>query len=487
MRYVQLLVLAAFVAAVGFAGPASAASSLVTSSSDAGPGSFRAAIANASANANVNEIVFAGDVDVIHLATPVTYIGGQSLRIVGNGAILDGDGFRAETAGDLSVTGLTIQNAPAEGLTYELPSNATGTKRVSLVGVSLIGNGGHGALIDDQEDPEDTSNPNGSAASLDVSVQHSSFEDNGFSALDRDGLRVNEGGSGSMLVVIRNSEAKGNGADGIELDERSDGSVVFTVSGSRITENGSFDVTEEDLDDGMDVDESNAGDLSGRISTSVANDNYEEGWDFNESDAGDLRVTMANVEANRNREEGIDLEEDDGFEDTGVSGGSLVASLSYVTADGNLGGNAGLKLREYGLGDVSADVKHAQANGNSTSGILIREEDDGSLQARVERATARGNTGVGIRVREDATGNLSALVERPAADDNSADGIEFDENAAGDLTATASHGSASRNGGYGVRADEAADGSGSLALLRIVLDSNVSGSYVSNVPVTQIS
>lgn len=467
MRHVQLLVVAALVAAavvVAQAAAASAGTALVTSADDAGAGSFRAAVAEANANAAVGQIVFAGDLAPVSLASTVVYTGDQSLRIVGNGATLDGDGFRAETAGDLSIVGLTVRDAPGEGIAYELAGAATGTREISLVGVTALDNDGYGVVIDDQVDPEDTSNPNGSAASLDVTVINATFDGNGFGALDRDGLRVNEGGEGSLHITIRNSVVSGNGADGIELDERAAGDVAFTVSNTHITGNGSFDLDNpdpdaRDLDDGMDVDESGSGSLVGRIANSVASDNFEEGWDFNELNLGDLVVELTNVDASRNREEGIDLEEDDDFDGVGSWGGDLIATISGVTTDANCsdGGDGGLKVRERGDGDVWAHVARVGARENECDGVSVREQEAGSIGAQVERPTADGNT---------------------------SDGVEFREQDAGDLVAATSNGSASANVAAGVRARESGTGGGSLLLDRVTLEANATP-FVSEVPVAQ--
>ena len=353
MRYLPVLgVIALVVAAFGAAtsSTAAAGSATVTNSNDAGAGSFRAAVELANGNAAIGNIVFVGNLDPIELQSTVLYNGSQSLMIVGNRAVVDAsdltgtsDAFRAETPGDLSVIGLTIASDAGEGIEYQVPASGSGTKHVSLNGVRVLGvdpeegRGGHGVVINDQTFPEESGNtdvtppippnPAGSAASLDVSMLNCEFDGNGFDELDRDGLRVNEGGVGDMTIVIRNTLATDNGADGIELDERGDGNVDFTVSGSQITGNGSFhelfppaDPDDLDLDDGMDVDESSDGDLIGTVSNSLANDNFEEGWDFNENDAGDFLVDLTNVQASRNLEEGVDFEEDDDF----AGGGDLV-------------------------------------------------------------------------------------------------------------------------------------------------------------------
>jgi hypothetical protein len=498
MRYLPVLgVIALVVAAIGAAtsSTAAAGSASVTNSNNAGPGSFRAAIELANGNAAIGSIVFVGNLEPIELQSTVLYEGSQSLKIVGSRAVVDGtdltgttDAFRAETPGDLSVIGLTIANAAGEGIEYQVPASALGTKHVSLNGVRVLGvdpglgRGGHGVVINDQTFPEESGNtdvnppippnPAGSAASLDVSVLNSEFDGNGFVALDRDGLRVNEGGVGNLTIVIRNTRATDNGADGIELDERGDGNVDFTVSGSEITGNGSFhdlfppaDPDDIDLDDGMDVDESNAGAVIGRVTNSASNDNFEEGWDFNENDAGDFLVDLTNVQASRNLEEGVDFEEDDDF----AGGGDLVTSVIGVTADENAAGDAGLKIREKGDGNLTADVRRAQANGNDGDGINVREDAAGNLEATIERATANENDGDGIEFEENSTGNVTAAVERSNTDASGQDGVEFDENGGGDLTGSVSRGSSSSNAASGVRADQQAPGSGALGLASMTL------------------
>ncbi len=499
MRYLRVLVLVGLVAATMGAttsAVAEAGSVNVTSSSDAGAGTFRAAIELANDNTSIGHLVFVGNLDPIELQSTVLYDGPQSLKIVGNGAVLDGtalsgdsDAFRAETHGDLSVIGLTIANPAGEGLEYQLPANASGTKRVSLNGVRVLGvdpelgRGGHGVLLNDQTFPDEAGDPDaepdpippnaaGSAASLEVSVLNSELDGNGFGALDRDGLRVNEGGAGDLTIVVRNMLATDNGADGIELDERGEGNADFTISGSQITGNGSFhdvfpplDPDDIDLDDGMDVDESSAGHVIGRVTNSSSSDNFEEGWDFNENDAGDFRVDLTNVQASRNLEEGVDFEEDDDF----AGGGDLVTTVIGVTADENEGGDAGLKIREKGDGNLTAHVRGAQANGNDGDGVNVREDASGSLASSIERAIANENGGDGIEFEENASGNQTAAVDRSATDANGQDGVEFDENGDGNLTASVSRGSSSSNAVSGLRADQQAPGAGTLALTSLTL------------------
>lgn len=62
----------------------------MTNPSDAGAGSFRAAIEKANGDPSIESIVFRPALRPIALAQPVAFTGGQSLDILGNGAVGDG-------------------------------------------------------------------------------------------------------------------------------------------------------------------------------------------------------------------------------------------------------------------------------------------------------------------------------------------------------------------------------------------------------------
>ena len=124
------------------------------------------------------------------------------------------------------------------GLAVEVPAAATGTIHVSLFRVEILNNLGHGVVVNDQEDssaPEGQQpDPDGSAASVDVAVINSRFIGNGFSVTDRDGLRVNEGGDGDLIITVKHTVASNNGADGIEVDERGTGDVRVDMFGTEL-------------------------------------------------------------------------------------------------------------------------------------------------------------------------------------------------------------------------------------------------------------
>ena len=432
----------------------------VTNDADDGKGSFRWAIGEANANPGIEAIRFRGRTGTIHLSSPVTYTGAQDLSLEGNDAIIDGanaggPSFIANGGGDLKVSELTFSNSPAEGIDVEVPAAATGTLKVTLYKVTIKDNKGHGLLVNDQVDPSTTDDvqpdDRGSAASLEVAVFLSRFSGNGYSVSDRDGIRVNEGGEGSLTFTSRLSKSEDNAADGIELDERGAGDVIIDVSDTYILRNGKLDPA--DLDDGFDIDEANDGSIIGKMVRSAAIDNFEEGLDFNENNAGDLRVDLTLVVATGNGEEGIDYEEDDDF----AGGGDLVTTMLGVVANEN-GGDGGLKIREKGVGSLTANVTGVEASRNLVSGIAVREDADGSLTANIVRAKTLGNA---------------------------AHGIDFDENSTGDLAATVSKSVSSGNTLYGIRADQQLPGTGTLLLTEVDLAGNVAGTTTGgNVTIT---
>ena len=419
-------------------GTAEVGASRVSSSADAGPGSFRQAVLDANADPSIGIIRFEGGLDPIKLTTPVTYSGSQDLVIRAGGAVLDGkqlgdeeSAFVADGGGNLTISGLGVSRAPGNGITVKVPDDATGTFHVRLEEVVIRDNGLHGILINDQaeyfNDPASTSEE-GSAAGLLVEVVRSRFERNGFSLIDSDGLRINEGGAGTLAANVRDTRFANNGAEGLELDERGDGDADFSLRGTSLIGNGSF--TTEDLDDGIDVDESGEGDLIGRFNDVLASRNFEQGFDLNENGPGDLRARMVDVKAVANAEEGIEFEEDDDV----AGGGGIDAELVRVTAraNGANGGDAGLKLREKGDGNLVARLVEAVSVDNrmtsdedAIDGILLQEDETGDLTADLVGAIARRNSGDGIQLEENEDGDLDGRIRRSTASGNGGSGADL--------------------------------------------------------------
>jgi hypothetical protein len=156
----------------------------------------------------------------------------------------------------------------------------------------------------------------------------------------------------------------------------------------------------------------------------------EQGLDINENDAGSIRSVLLRVTSVANAEEGIEYEEDDDF----AGGGDIVAELTDVTADSNgvNGGDAGLKLREKGVGNLSVTARNARARGNLVGGIQLREDSDGNLFAMLANTVADGNTVDGIDFDENGNGDLDGrLVGVTEVSNNGEAGIDAEQQTAG--------------------------------------------------------
>ena len=316
---IMVVALLVLVAAVGTDTPMAAGNAttvFVTNSNDSGTGSFRHAVERASDHSSVGTIVFRVGLAPIALASPVVYDGVQSLDILGAGAVLQGGGFRTLTPGNLSVIALTIRDVGDHGLVYEVPGDASGTKKVSLVGVRILNNGGHGVLVDDQVNP-DTPGPPAHRARPGW-FRRIARREGARVAVRRERVRrvrsrrpARRRGSRRQPELLGCPQLVPAQRRGRYRARRARPRQCGLRRHRRDVDPGtaSFDTTPPiDKDDGMDVDESarrrphRAG-----SSASVANDNYEEGFDLNENNAGDFKVDMTLVEASRNGEEGIDL------------------------------------------------------------------------------------------------------------------------------------------------------------------------------------
>lgn len=366
--------------------PADSPATITVTSNGDGAGSLADALARASADERITEIALEPGVTSVG-SRALNFRGRQLLTINGRGATISGETLRIAGAPvGVVIRNLTVAGAPGNGIEIDVPADATGDYVVRLQHVTVTDAVDHGVLVEDQL--------NNSAASIVLEVLHSTFTGNGnvagASVSDRDGVRVNEGGTGDIHARIVQSQFKGNGADGVELDEKGDGNVHVTVVGTSFDDNGPFDP--EDYDDGIDVDEDGAGDIVARFTNSTANGNFDQGIDLNENDAGDLDVTLVNVSADGNGGEGIDLEEDDDVD----GGGDLRATLTNVTANGNgrLDGASGAKIEEDGPGTLVASLTRITASNNSEAGLSLEQQErlgDARGQVTIKRLVAEGN------------------------------------------------------------------------------------------------
>ncbi len=357
---------------------------VVTSDADSGAGTFRAALEQASADPAIDTIRFSPRVDTVDLAAPLFFTGAQDLTVDGSGAVIEAAGdaagdfdlFTASGGGDLSLSRLTFRGG-SDGVVVRTPADATGTVRVALRDVAITDNAEFGLHVDDLS---------GSPATIDLTLSKTAILRNGTTALDKDGVRVDERGEGGITARIQGSNLDANGAEGVELDEAGAGDVRLDVVGSSFNDNGYFSA--EDYDDGIDVDEADAGDVRVSIRASQVNGNLDEGVDLNESGEGSLALSVAALDARGNTDEAVALEETD-------------------------------------AGDLTADLRSVRLIGNSAEGFQAEEGGDGDLLVAILGSVIAFNDGDGAKVEQDDAG-VGLLTLR---------GVFFDGNAGQDVDA----------------------------------------------------
>ena len=368
--------------------------------------SLQQAIAAANADSSINKIVFKKNAHIA-LTSPAIYTGSQSLTLIGNKAVIDGssagsfvldsdltavteDGTLVfNTAGDITLRNLTVENSATRGVVVNIPADATGDDiEVKLHKVNITDSALFGLHIDDNADEFDDGVV-GSAIGIDLKISQSSFVGNGTGAIDFDGVRVDERAEGDINSIIVHTHIDGNGGDGIELDEAGNGDVDSTMLHVTINDNGFYN--EEDLDDGFDIDEAGDGDIEATFFRVQLNNNMDEGLDLDEEGEGDVKLKLRRVSALNNADEGVKVDEEDG--------GDIEANFMKVMVNDN--GDDGIQFTELGEGEIDTKLKKVAANNNAKYGIKIEQwfeedeaahvEDAGSLKTRKVSLSGNGN------------------------------------------------------------------------------------------------
>ena len=354
----------------------------VTNPDDSGAGTLRAALEAAGADSRIRTISFKRGLPPIQPVSPLVFKGSQHIVLDGNRAEIDGtncacSGLQFVGSGGLTAYSLTVRNAGGGGIVVDIPSNASGSVRVYLNSVNVLNNGLHGVHVNDQASE--------SAANIVFQMVRSRVVGNGFAGdSDYDGVRVDEGGAGSIIAAVNSTRILANGADGLELDERGPGDVILSSTSSQYNDNGPKDPA--DLDDGLDIDEADGGSIRVKLRNVRINNNKDEGLDLDEAGPGDLQLEMVRVWANGN---GSEADGGDGIKADEEDEGSLWVEANRVTASGNY--DEGFQVGEEGLGDVKVQLVNSTFDRNVDRGIQVEQEDDGSGVLRLRRVKARGN------------------------------------------------------------------------------------------------
>ena len=223
----------ALAVAVGLAGPAAAASFVVTNAADSGPGSLRDAVARANALPGRDEIVFGLADDTINLPSGALVItdpldilgpGSEALSLVGNGV----DPVVQFLSGG-SLSGLTLGGG-SRGL---VTSPETADDRVEVADCVIAGNA-VGVEVGDLVDPRWLFFQDPSLSIRNCRITSNS--DHGITISARQYL-------GSYHLLLENVRIDGNAGDGIDSFLWNFGVGVARLQGTVIEANGGRGVT----------------------------------------------------------------------------------------------------------------------------------------------------------------------------------------------------------------------------------------------------
>lgn len=385
----------------------------VTSEADSGEGSLREGIEQANLDSEITRIVVRDNVSEIHLDSTIGFSGRQNLNIRGNGVEVTPNGqstgqfdlFESSGGANLRVYDATFSDG-ANGISVPVPAWKTGTMRVILSNVNLEDNGLSGVHIDDQISD--------SAASIFFRVVGSSVTGNGTDAIDYDGIRVDEGGAGSIRARVIRTMVNGNGGDGLELDERGSGAVRAYVNNSSFNENGFFNSA--DFGDGLHVDEAGGGNLWFIAVNSTFSDNYDQGLDLDEEMRGNLFASLTQVNANGNMAEGIQIDE--------KHDGTLTTNFNVVNANDNVG-EEGMAITEDGNGSLWTTFTDVRAHRNGKEGIDISENGVGGANSIMTSIFTNGNGDDGIHIDENDRGRFYFLGTNVVSQSNASYGVSL--------------------------------------------------------------
>ncbi len=442
---------------------------IVTESWDSGPGTLRDALEEASADPDVSRIRIDPAVFSITPNSPLTYTGTQALTIEGGQVTVYGY-YTADALFDLrvrsaiTITDMMILQSQGVGVRVVVPEDATGTVRVTMHRVGLAGHLGHGLLVNDL--PEYLSDPNttsatGALASVRVEVTGSFFGQIGQGGFDVDGsplpaiadadaIRINEGGDGNALLILRSVQLAQAGHDAVHVDERGNGNIDFRFEASTVVESGWATPTLPG--NGVRLVESAAGTLTSNINNVTSTTNAAQAFGYSESGTGNLTANFTLTNASFHAADAVVLVED---------------------AVGSGGGNLTFTLTDSQLEDNGQDLQGRPTIG--TANVIAHEKLGGTLISRVTRSVVRNSLYGGISHVEEAGGNLDATILESTFFQLATFGLGFDENAAGNLTAAMTAGGVLFNGTVGIRAKQAPSGTGSLTLTGVDLQGNGTG------------
>ena len=281
--------------------------------------------------------------------------------------------------GNITISDMSLINAPNRGIVVDVPAGATGTVTVKMRHVTVRRCDGIGIHVDDS---------GGSAAGLYVQLRRMNIANNGVrtssgGVADQDGVRVDEAGDGDVRVTLDRVLAEGNKHDAIQVTESGNGNLRCFVYRTVLLRNGNT----TDRGDGINIDESGDGFLFTQLRTVTATQNIGAGVDASESGNGDAYVSCTNATVRACRGDGITASES--------GDGDLDANFLRLTSLQNH--MNGLELTESGTGDFLLHYRGSFCSKNKGDGTALSQSGGGTGLAELGKVKLKLNRGENLR------------------------------------------------------------------------------------------
>lgn len=423
----------------------------VTSSSDSGKDTLRAAILDASSKKGPHTInVHTSD---IVINKPLSYSGSDLLNIYGEGQRITSNGnfniIESTNGADLAISSLNligpggfdinnrgdINEDAGKGVFVDVRDDQEGIVNLILTDVKVANVANHGIHISDCNLADDCGGGGGGAgegspASISVTLNYVTVDNVGQGKMDADGLRVDERGIGSIHATINNSSFKNVGADGVELDEGQSGSVLVSVIDSSFIDNGTY-CHPNILESFMPAED------EGEFDDYKIKENEIPAAIVGSPDDTCFEREVSLYDSGYVEEYEFAIDTDDGFDIDEAGPGDLTASIIDTMISGNF--DEGLDFDEEGAGSINMIIVNSNSMNNSDDGYKHSESDDGDVNAYVLDSRAYENGGKGFVFEEEDEGNVAVTVVdvmTTANDDSDDTGLEVvqDDDGNGSLT-----------------------------------------------------
>ncbi|WP_133010485.1 hypothetical protein [Marinomonas flavescens] len=402
----------------------------VINGKDSGEGSMRAAL-EAVASGKANNIIVMTK-EEIEINSTLVYNGQAPISIYGSGQTIETDkniNLLSITEGaDVNISGLkfegpggfSIENRgdldgeAGKGIFVNVRNDQTGTLTVTLNDVEVSGVAGHGIHVSDCDIAENCGagaggEGGGSPASIAVNAYNVHVHDIGYGRVDGDGLRVDERNAGDIHFTAHQSRFVKVGADGVELDEGQDGSVIVNVSNVDFSNNGGYcqkDLLENLLPSPTEAEFKQGVMMASNVPVAITGSPDDKCFEREVELYKD-----GSVEA---YEFGIDF--DDGFDIDEAGNGGIQAVIYASTIRNNL--DEGLDFDEEGDGSIDITIVGTDASGNTDDGFKVTEENNGNLNALISSVNSKKNHGKGITLESKDDGMVTALIENSETEGN---------------------------------------------------------------------